>query len=503
MLRFAKLLAVACIPLLITAGEVGQESDADGYCVSLDHHGSSHGSSHDAKSSKYHESTTLTVTLFGFFGLIVLGFYIVNSSAGDFRMKRILWRLVEQTVGIFIAVLSFVNIEIEMHHAHWSHGNEMYAMLGMLVFWTIVIFGLAFCRKDHISDLMTICHLGGHTLGFAGYFFIGHLQETYGRESLGRWILCWAVGTLIQVAICSPFALLELPYLGAKLGAEGHGHAMEEYFEEAHDVLHESIAFASSGNFIRCIMIGISGCPPHLKEAIGSHPLHERFLLLAIGIFFGMISPTVHMILQKKKKPEQESDQELEDIQLEEEDEDETYYCGLGKGFVKEFTKMSCAWSVIFYGRWEFYESAFKDALLGRMVFALTSSFCGLLLVYLSVIALEHCGELNSAAEKHLKHLSKVIGVVIGFSWEQTFDVAIETTGAVTSWGRWLFIIGLIVYTLPAYYLYIMPRVIRKEEVLRRYLAEVQRELSSIITAGLPAQQKDLDDGTEDECQFG
>lgn len=494
-------LAAVCLPMIVTGGGHGGGHDAGhsepvapvavgnasapamfGQPHSDAGHGSSHGSCPSAEhghhavpaQSPYAEAEVLTVTLLGAFGFVMLLFYMVKSPAGNFQIRFSTWELIEQMVSIYIAVVFFVCIELEMHMEHATHETETLVMLAVLAACSVVIFGGAFLRRDEISDIMLICHLGEHVLGFAGFFFIGHLQEWYGGLELWKWFACWAVGTLIQFLVTS---LCSFGLFRVKTD-DVHNEDVEAYVDECEEVVPKSLGFASSGNFVRCLMVAITGCPPHLKEAIGNHTTDERLYLLLVAVGSFLLSCAMSFV--KAKNPPKNVDPEDDH----EEASEKTLPQLVSRHFLKAFIKMSCAWAVIFWGRWQLYESDFSDALLGRILFALVCSFAGLGFLWGTVISMGCLNFSFYTIKQYTRGVTKVFGFIIGFTWEQTFDMAIETSKETASWKRWVIALGMVAFTLPAFYWYIVPRVIHDKTERQRYIAEVEEEMAALDFLG-------------------
>jgi hypothetical protein len=144
--------------------------------------------------------------------------------------------------------------------------------------------------------------------------------------------------------------------------------------------------------------------------------------------------------------------------------------------FFRSFISMACAWALLLWGQWTFYEQHSKDnPILGRTIFAIIASVAVAAGIVVSA-TLTHRSDEGGSGQHAVKRGSKVVlislALVVAWSWEQTIDAAIEATAVVESsdevhhWnlGKSKFIIAFCMSAIliPIYAIYLKPIVVRE-----------------------------------------
>lgn len=403
-----------------------------------------------------------TVIIFGFMILGAATFFLLSYEDPKLRLST--WQAIENVASIFIAVMWFQAFDDLLEAGGWEkHYAVLAALLHAMILFSICVVVSWSVRNKH-RYLTALTAVGAHYISFSALHF---QNEASDRFFSSHWGLC-LLGVAIFLVLLMGIATLH-HFIREKT------HMNHQEFEDSVDDVENDIggmvlAFAWT-TFVRYLILGRypehhdaePGEPPHSALQRGLLLLYA--VLITVAAFF-IIPWLDHWMLEHS----QTASRVLIRLHL----------------LCYPFITMSCAWAFLLWGEWEFYESLFMgNAMLGRAVFAfLCTTMCIVLLFAFSVVVKRRSdaeraravgqdarslqlskiqAQVDEERERDIRRLVvNMLSLIVAFSWEETFDAAVE--GAVEgsaheATAKVILAIVVAGAVLPVYILYLRPYV--------------------------------------------
>jgi len=310
----------------------------------------------------------------------------------------------------------------------------------------LMLFGgflaLAWGVRKRQDLLYAVMACGSHYVGFASMGSAVQLQATYFAASPLTSVMCilFILAMLVLITLCVHKVL--------------DGITEDEFVEKLEDVEHDAAGMTLAFLWTQSVrfMLSERGTYPRMEggegeESVPHHTAHSRNMLLIYCVGLLLLSVAV-----------------LRPLELQAEQYLHSHILKRGFALVTPFLMMSVAWGFLLWADWTFYEHIFKnEGLLGRLMFSLSATTILVGAIYVTAT------QLNNYKWRR-KFVLGVCGLVIGFSWEEVFDEAIECLAEGYGHGHpvmlKLFLALLMAAILmPVYIFYLKPIVEREREL--------------------------------------
>lgn len=370
---------------------------------------------------------SISVMLLGSIGFQMLMFYLVNHSDDD--IKRYSWQVISSTISIFCSVLIFqgFNGVVEEYVMDGLTGEQQ-VMVDMcqLVVWLCAMQlsiglsagALSSTREGGLEErelnIKSYAVLFSHTTGFASINAWGSVQQTYLNSGPMHALLAVPIGYMGLWIMFKGFQLLRYWKSSADDGQVDEYE--EKWNEETEDAENDVAGLSLSFIVVQALRFHISGDLPN-QEGIEpwaqeiNHSLAECVTLLMWGIGFG-VGPIVILNFREKCLPET-MPKTLDRI----------------LGIVNNWVTFGNAWCWFYSSKWALAALHFtnENALL-HVADALALSAISFIFIFVldKVQDNKLLGDNAESAEEAIDLIIIGLGILIGFSWEQCFDVAVD-----------------------------------------------------------------------------
>jgi len=408
------------------------------------------------------ESFATAATLLGAICFQMSLFYLTNHSDAD--MRRYTYEVISATISIFCAVLLFQSVNGLLEATLFeglTHDEELLIDGAHMLFWYVALqITLAVTSgalneytgqpnpDEEVVEANMKCFavLLAHITGFASINFWSGVQQTEVFKSTALMsFLTLPISALGQLCLQK---LSKHARRRIALGDDGEIDQYErmwdeETIESENDVMGLTLSFQT----VQAIRFAIGGALPKQEggeewAVLTGHSGNQARLLLFVGLVFAALVFGLLMSLQDSMSKKTRRFLALTITTL----------------------SMAFAWSTFFAYDW--YLGSFKfvgeeDA----MVLALTLANLLSVLAFLAIRILDKLADNTEDAKFNdsVKQIITAIGILVGFSWEQTFDLATECLASRTNHGP-LVKLGLAVFCavilVPAWRWWILPMVI-------------------------------------------
>lgn len=409
----------------------------------------------------------ISVMLLGSMCFFMSLFYLVNYPDDD--IKRYSWQVVSSTLSIFCAVLLFTGLNglvteyiVDDTWKRWEYWavtvNTAQVLIWMLVLNVVLAFTSgSFSKKGALREvqLNTECWavLFAHLTGFATINAIGGWQHLpFFAQSDAHSLLVLPIGLLVLLV------LYQILYWLRETIAKGDDAKIDEYekvwddaSEDAEmDIAGLSLSFAA----VQSLRYHVSGVLPDVEGVEGdntayTHDPSQVYKMLGMSVIFVMLA--VIFLFIGKKTEEDTTPRRMASI-------------------MQHFCSNAFAWSVFFGAQWALYWIDFtRELALLHVSLAIVLSFVSFVLIFGLDKVADYEGT-GSSADKAIRSIVVALGVLVGFSWERSFDTA--TDYAVNSLlpayrnplSKLLLSLALSLIVLPAWRIYILPNALRAEK---------------------------------------
>lgn len=403
-----------------------------------------------------------SVILLGLMFLGIVTFFLMMR--GDPKLTLCTWQLIENVAAIFLAVMWFQAFDHFLTAGGFeSHWKVTAAFLHALVLFSICVL-LAWSVRDKHRYLAALTAVGAHYVSFSGLHWSMAAHETiFGWH----WAVCLlGVFVFLLLLVCAAVFHHQI---------KTHAHMDHQEWEDSVDEVENDVggmilAFAWT-TFIRYLILG--RFPEHEPE-----PGEPRHTALQRGLFLGyavLMAVLAFFVIRA-----------LDHWMLEHSQTASRVMIRLHLLCYPFFT-MSVAWAFLMWGEWEFYESRYaENPVLGRAAFAIIcTAVCLLVILGFSMFMKRRSdaaqrraasdgddrgmqlakiqAQVEEERERDIRRLIvNLLSLIVAFSWEETFDAAIEgavegDTNAAAS--KVLLAIVVAICVLPVYIFYLRPHV--------------------------------------------
>lgn len=388
--------------------------------------------------------------LMGAVVFIMMLFYLVHSHRKGIQGNT--WRTLNSTVSIFAAVLVYTHIKssvaflLDLHTQ--DEATEVDFGFAMFMFFFVMssvdLFFLR--RKGREIELLALGTLMSHITAFAAIDAFGELQE-----------LTWVKRSGVLVTLVVPLAavsLLFLEFISYKIRGyvvnrddridEEEAKWLEQTVETENDVHSICIGFLMMQTFRYYITGRMQSVEPGVPPPDTSHT--QVTMLFVFSLVTGIAAFFATVYVNRLKREDHNIPTHIRRLMK------------LGQLFLS----MTMAWCLLYWGEWVTYTAfGFNGP---RM--------CGVLLVALllsaiccvTIIGLDHVGDHMHVGKgrKAMRNFELALGVVVGFSWEKCFDLALENIVESLEWhqaiSRVVLLATTLVTVLPAWLWYVLPK---------------------------------------------
>lgn len=371
-------------------------------------------------------------TLGGLLILSSLTFALANSS--NKSTKSFTLHTLDNTICIFLAVLMFQAVDEALvdsgliSEEHLSFCFSVYAIVALAA-----VIGVSYMLRGVPVQLAVFTAAAAHFTSFAWMHVALVHYEVHAVEFIH------AVFVFIGVLLAIPVV-----YVGAYKFKEFLGVTEnDELLDKIDDVEADAGAFASSISWTILILYGISGKYQNVEEKEEAEE-SERHALMLYAILVTFLF--------------------LANLTLLNNVDGLSYVRQRAYNTFKSFMAMSVAWAWLLWGKWHFHGHLISDQpLLACVAFALGTSLVGLILIaVMGQMNLDH----SYSKYEHFLALT-VVGLLVGWTWEEVFDVSIESLAeadksahpGVMKMGALVLMIAVI---LPVHVIYFKPLVMKQ-----------------------------------------
>lgn len=382
---------------------------------------------------------------------IVMGiFYMVNSPSE--LVAKSTWSMLNTVVSIFCAVMTYGLVNDVLKKVLKLPGEDgmppgvaslISASIQLIVWWYIVVF-LLFLVKSSALRLKGYGTVGGHILGFAALSVYGQLA-LIDAFSGSPWM------TLLDIAIA--LLTMGLLFMTSRLvriclqaahcvGDEDDARWHDQSLDTGNDFFALCVGFLIS----MLMRFVITGKLPSIEGEMGGASSRQVWRLtlggLALFVFGGVLAGVLHISGG---------------------DEESTKSRVLT--FALSATMDAAAFAWLFAAMWKVGDK--ETEVMGHCIISLGFSVFAALVVLL----------LSRVPSGFLRGAFAAIGLMVGLSWEKTFDAASEGVaemdlfaGVNREYLKVFLSLGLLLIVLPAWMVYILPKSdgeLRKMEKLR------------------------------------
>ncbi|CAE7602075.1 unnamed protein product [Symbiodinium pilosum] len=394
----------------------------------------------------------------------MLMFYLVNWPDRD--IQRYSWQVISQTISIFCAVLLFqgCNGLVEEHFIKGSTPPmEVAVDMGQMLFWLtcmqIVLaitsgalsefFGAENNMEKVELNVKSWSVLFSHVAGFATINAWGSIQQEYLNGSALQALLIVPVGYFGLLIIYHFFDVVreQISHMDDGEKDEYEMKWDEETEEAENDVAGLSLSFLT----VQALRYGISGILPNQEgieswsDAI-SHSSRQCHILMGCGVVFFMLSLSVVNAERLLEETSQRMERVIE--------------------ILNNYFTFGLSWCLFYGVRWGISATQFTDenALLMVSIALFLSVVSFLMIFVLDKVEDNHLfGEDSEIAEGATEKMISGLGILIGFSWEQSFDTAVDVVAIGLKHdcppliSKMVMSVILVLIVFPAWRVYILP----------------------------------------------
>jgi hypothetical protein len=398
-------------------------------------------SEHSEKGEETEETDMMAVgiaaTLIGAVSFQMGLFYLTNHRDDD--MRRYSYDIINATISIFSAVMLFQTCDdlVDVYVVeNLSPANQCIAhMTHMLIWYTGLQFSLAYISGAIGSEpksvesmelnMKSVAVILAHLTGFASINAWGSLQQLPSVRTSP-----WSVAGIVPISFLGQFFLQRLTEkirTWVAFGDDGKVDIWEKaWIEETAEAENDVMGLTLSFNLTQTARFWIVGVIPdrHGKLDVFDPDADNQSLhLLCVGLIAAFLMTTVYMLDPRYKNVDMSEDEQKEKDAEETEEKEQSLASRMRAAVILTFG-MTFAWCIFFSAR-QVIKSIAENDMVVSVTLALSISLVSFGCIrLLDLLADADCT--GDRTDDAIKQIIRAIGILVGFGWEQCFDVAVE-----------------------------------------------------------------------------
>jgi len=420
---------------------------------------------------------------------VVLGPLIAlmaHSKACNGEIATITLKMIDLSTSIFLAVLWFTAsaeiLETKYIHNMFPYSEECFAITQVIFLYTVVMVIVYYLKDKDSSYLIAFCSIAAHYVAFAGIKAAGETQHVV--SSLAPEVYEPYVSILYCLIVLFVLGSMSAICFYSWRRHDKEAVEMQEAIEELElDIVGLVLSFAIM-QAVRHVLTGHYPAQAHFflqqPEVQVETPMN---VTLEFSLFGGHYSDGGHgrdhtqsqrtfmllwsvgltifacLVLQPMEEIKNRA-------------EDEGNYVKQKAVRVAQVVLVMCvAWGYLLWGEWQFYEVYFRgDKMFGKMVFAMTATFCvlGFIIALAYATTIEGLRRrLSTGRLTRMKGYADLcvmaLSLVAAWSWEHCFHTAINVIADQYQVGyggivpKLILAFGVPLVIMPGYLFYLKP----------------------------------------------
>lgn len=366
--------------------------------------------------------------LCGSVSFVMMLFYIVNYDDTDIRFYA--WSVISSTLSIFLAVLLFhaikSTLELELLHGV-SAELSIAAHYGHMIFWLlmlhcvfVVISGTVKVPFAVPSKKRALAACWGklitHMAAFSSIIAGGTLQQTPFFSSSPVW-----AAALVPAHLCALLGALFLLRSAGRLLRKPAGSPDDEANEafrakEMREAENEVMALSLSFLAVQALRFALTGILPNTEGH--EEPMHIQPFACSLGLLAASIvcAALVSASVIAGRHFHEGSGQRR------------------AMAVLQTMAAMAMAWCLLFATKWQLRRlmpESDPNSMMERVLLALVVS-AGAFALILVLDKIEDLDSTGEDADRALVSVIGAMGILVGFSWEQSFGGAVEVFASLT-----------------------------------------------------------------------
>jgi len=410
----------------------------------------------DPVASRHHrEALVVSLMLFGSVAFVMSIFYLVNYEDADLQLHT--WKTLNITTSIFVSVLLYGSIEafvLQIFHMGFGHPRRRVIInlalyLAFDILCRTVFFAL---RKRYRRYLVAVSTIMGHINGFMALYGFAGLQDLppFNRSF-------YMSGVVVVIALLVLATRLGIAQMGRNKYLKTSDPDAEEtlmWLDQVEEMEYDVCSFCIGFLTMQVVRFWICGSlqPYQATEAADGITQARTNWLLFFSLFFA----TTTWLASYFTPQYLDSDLSPRGVLLSPRNA-LLFFCRRLFRILGGVNSLAFAWCLMFWCKWELYALGYYGMrIVACIIVALTcTGLCVLGILLLKSLAKSH---------KHTEKLELTLGVLVGFSWERAFHIALHDVGHGLS-GTWcssatmvhICSLSLVLVVMPAWDLYILP----------------------------------------------
>lgn len=381
--------------------------------------------------SEEEESTPLdsaiSTMLLGSIGFQMSLFYLVNWPDQD--IKRTAWQVISSCISIFVAVLLFQGFNEVVEEYVIEGGSETWEVcidIAQLLFWLSSMQLMLAITSGAINELWggasphmnvvevnvkSLAKLLAHVTGFSAINAFGSVQQTYFNSSPMCAVIIVPIGFAVLFVAFHFFDIIrEKVSLSDDGGVDEYELKWDEETEESeNDVAGLSLSFLT----VQALRFAIGGVLPNVEgvenaDTAASHSVDDWGVLLLCSLGFAVFGFVAIQHDHLFGEPSQRTERAWK--------------------IIRNYFTFGSAWCNFYSVMWAFSHTSFgeRPALLHVIIALFVSG-----IAFISIFVLDQVmdnnlfGEEADTAHEVLDEVMLALCMLVGFSWEQSFDTAV------------------------------------------------------------------------------
>mmetsp|Transcript_29662 Transcript_29662/g.47775 ORF Transcript_29662/g.47775 Transcript_29662/m.47775 type:complete len:701 (+) Transcript_29662:46-2148(+) len=388
-----------------------------------------------------HATAGQTFAIAFFSNVALLAVVFAMANADNKSVMNYTRCLIDNVVAIFLAVMHFQAFDSLLSFSALGVSSAVISSIVHTLFLLFVVLVAAYYLRKKKVALAVLCGAGAHFVSFSSIHASASMQNSVFVSYSETTIMCVFGLCVLGLGLAM---VCFLAHTAKKRAEVENDPSYDGYLDKTDDLENDVCATAFSVVFTMLIRFVLTGHHPVDDDTDFDHSAGERMRMLIYAFVCLVLAGFGIVFISRKAAGAPYATKRMCD-------------------FFSTVLAMNVAWAFLYWGEWEFFETLYpNDPVQGRVMFAIVVTLLGglLLIIFAGVPRVDARVD---------KLVLTALGLVIAFSWELTFDSAIEQMVEGDSHPvvmKIMSCLAMLAIIVPVYAFYMKPFTMKSQEAL-------------------------------------